>query len=156
MADPEIDRRGGANFLLEFRHTTTHIQPPRCSRGVRGLHRKILPYFGPNMNGGWGVPLYILDVIDSTDTIVPNKHDPYARCWSAAVFIADFFTFHPLVTGPGYSCAISTPRRASVMQPFRHIELIVHHSLPGSHSHLCQVKYMRVSAIPKDTNGTET
>ena len=93
---------------------------------------------------GGGVPLDILDVIDPTDTIVPNKHGPYARCWSAAVFIADFFTFYPLVTGTGYSCAMSTPRGASIMQPFRHIELIVHHILPGFHSHLCQVNHGRV------------
>ena len=34
--------------------------------------------------------------------------------------------FTPLVTGPVHPCAISTPRGAYILQPFRRIELIVH------------------------------
>ena len=57
------------------------------------------------------------------------------------------FTIYPLVTGPAYSCAISTPRREYTVLHFRRIELIVHIAisvLPYTHLHLSHMKHVKV------------
>ena len=74
-------------------------------------------------------------LISSLKTYHPTLH---LTPWSLDLFIRVPFQLHG---------------EHAVLQPFRHIELIIHIAisvLPGTHFHLSQVKHLRVKCLAKE------
>ena len=67
------------------------------------------------------------------------------------------FTFHPLITGP-VCVPFQLDGKHTVIQPFRRIEFIVRTAisvLPDNHSHLSEVKHVRIKCLSQATTSKQ-